>query len=107
MANVYMITRDGSPLPIACFSSAKRAFEWASEWAFDSETNVSARQEAIEASEDMDDSAIADFKLYAPDMTAWDDSKVKAAFRGKPGTSIVMSDNTGSVSFGLTYMQTL
>ena len=107
MANVYLITTSTSPAPIAVFSSAKRAYEWAEEWAFDAESHVTARQAAIEASEDMEDGAIADFKLYGSDSTAWDVSKVKAAFRGKPGTSIVMSDNTGAVTFGLTYMQTL
>ena len=107
MANVYMVLTSASPAPIAVFSSAKRAFEWAEEWAFDAESHVTARQEAIEASEDMEDGAIADFKLYGSDMTAWDMGKVKAAFRGKPGTSIAMSDNTGAVRFQLTYMQTL
>ena len=110
MANVYLITTSTSPAPIAVFSSAKRAFEWAEEWAFDAESHVTARQAAIEASEasdDMDDDAISDFKLYGSDSTAWDVSKVKAAFRGKPGVSIAMSDNTGAVRFRLSYMQTL
>jgi hypothetical protein len=107
LANVYAITTSASPIPVAVFSSAKRAFEWASDWAFDAESFVAMRQEAIEASEDMEDGAIADFKLYGSDLTAWDMGKVKAAFRGKPGTSIVMADNTGAVTFGLTYMQTL
>ena len=107
MANVYLITTSTSPAPIAVFSSAKRAFEWAEEWAFDAESHVTARQAAIEASEDMEDGAIADFNLYGSDSTAWDVSKVKAAFRGKPGISIAMSDNTGSVRFRLSYMQTL
>ena len=107
MANVYLITTSRSPAPIAVFSSAKRAFEWAEEWAFDAESHVTARQEAIEASEDMEDGAIADFKLYGSDSIAWDVSKVKAAFRGKPGVSIAMSDNTGAVRFRLSYMQTL
>ena len=107
MANVYLITTSDSALPVAVFSSAKRAFEWAEEWAFDARPNVTARQKAIEASEDMEDGAIADFKLYGADLTAWDMGKVKAAFRGKPGTSIAMTDNTGAVAFQLSYMQTL
>ena len=106
-----MITTSASALrnqpAVAVFSSAKRAFEWAEEWAFDAESHVTARQAAIEASEDMEDGAIADFKLYGSDSTAWDMGKVKAAFRGKPGTSIAMSDNTGTVTFQLSYMQTL
>ena len=106
-----MITTSASVLrnqpAVAVFSSAKRAFEWAEEWAFDAESHVTARQAAIAASEDMDDGAIADFKLYGSDSTAWDLGKVKAAFRGKPGTSIAMSDNTGTVTFQLSYMQTL
>ena len=107
MANVYAITTSASPIPVAVFSSAKRAFEWASDWAFDAESFVTMRQEAIAASEDMEDNAIADFKLHGADGTAWDDGKVKAAFRGKPGTSILMADNTGAVTFCLSYMQTL
>ena len=102
-----MITTSASPIPVAVFSSAKRAFEWASDWAFDAESFVTLRQEAIAASEDMEDNAIADFKLHGADGTAWDDGKVKAAFRGKPDTTIDMSDNTGSVRFQLSYMQTL
>ena len=107
MANVYFITTSNSPIPVASFSSVKRAFEWASEWAFDAESFVSARQKAVETREDLEDSAIADFKLYGADSTAWDMGKVKAAFRGKPGTSISMTDNTGAVTFCLSYMQTL
>ena len=107
MANVYMITTSASALPVAVFSSAKRAYEWAEEWAFDAESHVTARQTAIEASEDMEDGAIADFKLYGADSTAWDMGKGKAAFRGKPGSSISMTDNTGAVTFCLSYMQTL
>ena len=102
-----MILTPASARPVAVFSSAQKAFEWAEEWAFDAESHVTARQAAIEASEDMDDDAIADFKLYGRDSTAWDKSKVKAAFRGKPDTTIDMSDNTGTVRFQLCYMQTL
>ena len=110
MANVYMITTSDSALPVAVFSSAKRAFEWAEEWAFDAESHVTARQEALNiavAGGVMEGDDIADFKLYGDDMTAWDMGKVKAAFRGKPGTSVAMSDNTGAVTFCLSYMQTL
>jgi len=107
MANVYFITTSNSPIPVASFSSAKRAFEWAEEWAFDAESHVTARQKAVETREDMEDSAIADFKLYGNDLTAWDTGKVKAAFRGKPGFTIRLTDSTDAVSFLLTYMQTL
>jgi len=112
MANVYMLSvpsdSEGSfVLPIACFSSAKRAAEWAMDWAFDDDSNVSARQDAIGASEDLDDDAIADFTLFSESGESMDVAKIKAYFRGKPDSTLILRDNTEAVTFALTYKQTL
>jgi hypothetical protein len=110
VANATLCDDDGSPtycLPIASFSSVKRAFEWASEWAFDHENNVWSRQDAIGKDDNLSDEDLAVFKLYGPDSTEYDMGKIKSAFRGKPGSSIELTDNTGSVKFAITYMQTL
>ena len=111
MANVYFLSvpsdSEGSfVLPVACFSSAKRAAEWATEWAFDNPENVDARQDAIGASDDLEDDAIADFTLFAENGESMDVGKIKAYFRGKPGATLILHDNTEAVTFALTYMQT-
>ena len=115
MANVYFVIRPIHsslelgllfPTPVASFASAKKAFEFVSEWMFDEEMNVQVRQQKVEETETLSDSDLSDFTVYTEEGEKIDQLYVKNYFRGKPNSILHMVDKTDSVIVAICYQQT-
>lgn len=115
MANVYCVLKPVSHIgdsdsfasnrPLKVFASAVKAFEFASEWLYDDEVNISTRQELIQELE-ISESCLSDFSVLDREGKKVDTSIAKNYFRGNVGGSMLLTDSTKYICVEIVYMQT-